>query len=567
MVSKKQSPQKHQGSGKVPIQKENWSHGDTKHASISCPRNAVNALWMSDHASYWENFLRKVVREVVEQKILGKAHLFQRKRVNEAGISGVKPLKLCFINKLPDTIFTRSNIIAEDETPLQIALIDVGSESVVSDGPLSSLKIEIYVLDGDFGSCGSEDWNEDEFNSNILRERDGKEPLLIGERIITLKNGVGCITKLAFSDNSRWQRSRRFRIGVRVLQPISNGEKIQEAYKKHYPPYLNDDIWRLKNIAKERKFHNQLSLHGIHKVKDLLRLYITNEPSLYEMFGNISRKSWLAITEHAKTCVIDDYKLYSYHSEELQIGLLFNSIYILVGVTFDWQNYYSPDTLPPKEKHLVEIVKQRAYRNVNNLKLIDDTKLNCLNLAACLKARQSDTPDQGLQHINISTAQVTLPGYSQPFISASYADEGIMHDHQVYADLQPDIGEMSQNRYDLDEFSAGMYTEGDSLHLNGSYFPFVQGGYSSENERSVIQFINDCPPYTTLVPETSFFIGSSVGAEFNNYSTFIDSAADISGTGKPKAVWYKILVALKWVISIKRETAARKNVKQFHYNY
>ena len=87
---------------------------------------------------------------------------------------------MCFINKLPETIFTRSSIITKDESFLQIALFDVRTESVVNDGPLSSLKIEICVLDGEFGSHGCEDWTEDEFNSNILREREGKEPLLIG---------------------------------------------------------------------------------------------------------------------------------------------------------------------------------------------------------------------------------------------------------------------------------------------------------------------------------------------------------------------------------------------------
>lgn len=152
-----------------------------------------------------------------------------RERVNEAGISGAKPLKLCFINRLPETIFTRSSIIAEDKSSLQIALFDVRTKSVVNEGPLSSLKLEICVLGGDFGSYGSEDWTEKEFDSNILREREGKEPLLIGERFITLKNGVGCIPKLAFSDNSRWQRSRRFRIGIKVVQPTPNGEKIQEG--------------------------------------------------------------------------------------------------------------------------------------------------------------------------------------------------------------------------------------------------------------------------------------------------------------------------------------------------
>ncbi|XLR57279.1 hypothetical protein S83_007951 [Arachis hypogaea] len=54
-----------------------------------------------------------------------------------------------------------------------------------------------------------------------------------------------------------------------------------EFYEKHYPPYLNDDIWRLKKIAKDGKIHKRLSSHGIHTVKDLLQLYTTEPFSLY----------------------------------------------------------------------------------------------------------------------------------------------------------------------------------------------------------------------------------------------------------------------------------------------
>lgn len=136
---------------------------------------------------------------------------------------------MCFINKSPDTIYTLSNIVAEDKSPLQIALFDVRSQTIVSDGPLSSIKIEICALKGEFGSYGSEDWTETEFNANISRERDGKQPLLVGERFITLKNGVGCITKISFTDNSRWQRSRRFRLGAKVVQPTPHGEDIKEG--------------------------------------------------------------------------------------------------------------------------------------------------------------------------------------------------------------------------------------------------------------------------------------------------------------------------------------------------
>ena len=174
------------------------------------------------------NFIRKI-NYPHSSYVYSPPFICCRKRVNEAGISGAKPFKLCFLNKLPKTIYTRSNIVAEDESLLQIALFDVRTKSVVKEGPLSSLKIEICVLNGEFGSDDSEEWTEEEFNSNISREREGREPLLIGERFITLKNGVACITKIAISDNSRWQRSRRFRIGVKGVPPTSIGEKIQEG--------------------------------------------------------------------------------------------------------------------------------------------------------------------------------------------------------------------------------------------------------------------------------------------------------------------------------------------------
>ncbi|MCI21603.1 hypothetical protein A2U01_0042772, partial [Trifolium medium] len=171
--------------------------------------------------------------------------------------------------KLPDTVFTKSSIISKDE-PLQIALVDVGSKSIVNEGSFSSIKIEICALDGEFGSCGSEDWTETQFNDNILRERDGKEPLLVGNhKIITLENGVASVSKIMFTDNSRWLRGKKFRLGVKAMQ---NGEKIKEgrsqpfrvkdnrgeSYQKHYPPHLNDDVWRLKKIAKDGIFHKRL---------------------------------------------------------------------------------------------------------------------------------------------------------------------------------------------------------------------------------------------------------------------------------------------------------------------
>lgn len=51
------------------------------------------------------------------------------------------------------------------------------------------------------------------------------------------------------------------------------------AYRKHYPPTLDDEIWRLEKIAKDGASHKRLSKEGISCVKDFLRLLVT-DPSL-----------------------------------------------------------------------------------------------------------------------------------------------------------------------------------------------------------------------------------------------------------------------------------------------
>lgn len=56
----------------------------------------------------------------------------------------------------------------------------------------------------------------------------------------------------------------------------------------------------------------------------------------------------MSIIEHVKTCVIDDDETFLY--QEQSTSLIFNSIYVLVGVSFDGQNYVSPNTLSSYEK-------------------------------------------------------------------------------------------------------------------------------------------------------------------------------------------------------------------------
>lgn len=52
------------------------------------------------------------------------------------------------------------------------------------------------------------------------------------------------------------------------------------VYKKHYPPALNDEVWRLEKIGKDGSFHRRLNNAGIFTVEDFLRLVIRDSQKL-----------------------------------------------------------------------------------------------------------------------------------------------------------------------------------------------------------------------------------------------------------------------------------------------
>lgn len=56
---------------------------------------------------------------------------------------------------------------------------------------------------------------QEEFEQFIVKEREGKRPLLTGDTTVQLKDGVGFLGDITFTDNSSWIRSRKFRLGVR----------------------------------------------------------------------------------------------------------------------------------------------------------------------------------------------------------------------------------------------------------------------------------------------------------------------------------------------------------------
>lgn len=139
-----------------------------------------------------------------------------------------------FVGKLPPTLFTGNKIESEHNQAVKIVIIDAFSKELVTSLPLPSIKVEIVVLDGDFGPDDQEDWTEQEFNAKVVRQREGKRPLVTGECVVTLKGGAGYISDVSFTDNSKWMKSGKFRLGARAVPTNSAALSIREAKSKAF---------------------------------------------------------------------------------------------------------------------------------------------------------------------------------------------------------------------------------------------------------------------------------------------------------------------------------------------
>ncbi|XP_078168023.1 uncharacterized protein LOC144562665 isoform X2 [Carex rostrata] len=229
--------------------------------------------------------------------------------------------RLQFINKVKDPTFTTDLVRDNNGYPIKVAIDDSYTRSRVSCGCfLSSAKIRITVLNALLWENKGENWSRSEFNHSVLKEREGKGPILIGpSHTIRLENGVGTFRNIVFSDNSSWTKSG-FRLGVMVEgegeEGYLNGERVQEgvsepfrvkdrrgkASQKPDQLKLTHSIQCIKKIGKDRA--SLLQKKNINTVEDFLKLYYNDESALCEILGikSESDKGWMSMVEHATQC-------------------------------------------------------------------------------------------------------------------------------------------------------------------------------------------------------------------------------------------------------------------------
>ncbi|KAJ7975151.1 Calmodulin-binding-like protein [Quillaja saponaria] len=330
-----------------------------------------------------EPLLRRVVTEEVERAIRSHSRSITRSpSLRIQAPEQPSTLQLIFRKQLSVPVFTASKILDIENNPLQVLLVDKNGDQMIPTSLPHSLKLEIVVLDGDFPPGDCDTWTADEFNSKIVKERTGKRPLLTGELNITLRDGIAPVGDLEFTDNSSWIRSRKFRVAVRVVPGSYQGARIREGftealmvkdhrgelYKKHHPPMLSDEIWRLEKIGKDGAYHKKLAAAGIQTVQDFLKLFVVDSLKLRKILGvGMSEKMWEVTIKHARTCEMGN-KFYTFRGHHF--ALVLNPICQVVRAEINGQLYPTKDLTNINRSYIEKLVTE-AYTRWNSLEVTE----------------------------------------------------------------------------------------------------------------------------------------------------------------------------------------------------
>ncbi|KAD4179580.1 hypothetical protein R6Q59_023077 [Mikania micrantha] len=494
--------------------------------SSTFAQNVTRGLSTQELASTLEPLIRRWVRDEVQRACQSFFRALPMLDLERSCVNVPEPckktsLQLRFEANLPNTFFTGSRIESKEKIPIKVMLFDVNSNRIVSTGPFSSLKVEIVPLDGDFLADDDDDWAEKDFDAKVISARDGRRPLMTGDLVVTLQNGVADLGELCFTDNSSWRRSSKFMIGARVRKDACVGSRIREAksqafrvkdhrgesYQKHHPPHLNDEVWRLEKIAKDGVFNKRLESNRISTVKDFLQVYVTNESSLRKLLGGSSNKTWDAIIKHARECVLDD-KLYIHRCGVDGTGLLLNSVMTVVGATFDGQTFHPLDTLSTLQRPVVEALKDQVYKNLAGTVPVDASSVFEASMPVS-NIHHAPTANIHHEHVKNTNHEVGM--------------------HKMY-------GMVDNSSFIIKELISGAYDQ----DLAAVGIDNLQAG-------------------------TSLWQGNEMFIDPGNQTIDIvssDFGICYTSNGSPRARWCKIRAALKWD-SVRRDVAAKKMAESY----
>ncbi|CAM0949665.1 unnamed protein product [Alopecurus aequalis] len=342
-------------------------------------RGIIGGDFMTMFLPFFSNMVQRVVSEEVEKALSRHFNTAAAPPRLLVGWTQRPRYQLMFLNDLKP-VYTMMKLESKDGSALRVAIVENlenDQTSVVRFGHLSSARVEVVVLHGNFNAKNEECWTPEEFNKHIVWGREKSAKLLNGDLTLKFSGGEAFLENANFTDNSSFTSTKKFRLGLRLVnasgervlegitEPFRVKERRVEGFEKHYPPLLGDEVWRLERIGKNGAYHQALTDSGIDTVQKFLQCYMKNEHKLLQTFSKMSKAAWKAIIGHAMTCEVGD-ALHLYEIKERNMGLLFDAIVQLIGVKFG-DSYKPLDQLHQGEKNLVETLKQVAYENMKEI--------------------------------------------------------------------------------------------------------------------------------------------------------------------------------------------------------
>ncbi|KAK9692068.1 hypothetical protein RND81_09G239100 [Saponaria officinalis] len=400
---------------------EQYYQHDQHHAHYE-PHEGVNNLMeiMQDMKSSLRSLIREEVEEVVRRVIL--PHLSSapdstppailRSLPRQTEPSASKKLYLRIDDTfLPETLFTMNKIQHQVDS-LKVELVD-DSGTRVEDDPVSSAKIRIVVLNGDF-DVDDNDWSLEDFSKNLVRPRKDKAcSLLKGKCEISLIRGVATVSDISFTDNSN--RTVTFRLGAEVIKtsagvdikaavskPFAVKERRLLTDRKHEKPSPEDALWRLKNIRRDGPVYQRAKQANICTVNDFLQLLHTDPKKLRNIL-DVPETKWKDIVENAEACVLTD-DLYIYYDDTAGIELLLDCAFNIVNVKFAGQISQLYEPLSDHQKEVVHEARHAAYKNRKELKpctpmnqMQSEAELSCIYRISSINMQHHEASSMQIQ--------------------------------------------------------------------------------------------------------------------------------------------------------------------------
>lgn len=306
-------------------------------------------------------------------------------------------------------------------------------------------------------------------------------------------------------------------------------------YKKHYPPALHDEVWRLDRIAKDGALHKKLMKSDVITVEDFLRVLVKDPQRLRNILGSgMSNRMWENTVEHAKTCVLGG-KLYVYYADLAHTtGAIFNNIYELRGLIADGQ-FVPLESLTHNQKISVDSLVKRAYENWNRVIEYDGKVLAALTCPA--------------------PSANNLIEY--PFISSDPTNTHLHHQHQSLLSSNADYGHPEPSFDGSEDWS------NPQGHGFGATFSEEVRLRSSEMlETDDMQKLLRSFGVGTTGPTFGLYDNASYGYNISHEPqvgpVYEQGQSHRSGSGKAVVGWLKLKAALRWGIFIRKKAAEKR---------